>query len=114
MTAANLQLLESNPCPAAALFEAALGLLERAVDPVQQRGDSARIRISVVQGGRQQRPSDRSRVRMRAIREAAYGGAPLVPLLMCFALAGVYLGAGVVMLRFFLDAARKHATLSLA
>jgi ABC-2 type transport system permease protein len=51
---------------------------------------------------------------MRAIREAAYGGDPLVPLLMCFALAAVYLAAGVVMLRFFLDAARKRATLSLA
>jgi ABC-2 type transport system permease protein len=51
---------------------------------------------------------------MRAIREAAYGGAPLVPLLVCLALAGVYLALGVVMLRFFLDAARKHATLSLA
>jgi hypothetical protein len=33
---------------------------------------------------------------------------------MCFALAAVYLALGAFMLRFFLDAARKHATLSLA
>jgi ABC-2 type transport system permease protein len=51
---------------------------------------------------------------MRAIRESAYGGAPLSPLLLCLALAGVYLAVGVVMLRFFLDSARRRATLSLA
>jgi ABC-2 type transport system permease protein len=51
---------------------------------------------------------------MRAVREAAYGGAPLGPLLLCVALAGVYLVIGVVMLRFVLDSARRRATLSLA
>jgi ABC-2 type transport system permease protein len=51
---------------------------------------------------------------MRAVREAAYGGAPLVPLLMCFALAAVYLALGIFVLRFVLDSARKQATLSLA
>jgi ABC-2 type transport system permease protein len=51
---------------------------------------------------------------MRAIREAAYGGRPLGALLLCLALAAVYLGLGVLMLRRVLDSARKHATLSLA
>jgi hypothetical protein len=51
---------------------------------------------------------------MRAIREAAYGGAPLGPLLLCLALATAYLGIGVVLLRRVLDSARRHATLSLA
>jgi hypothetical protein len=51
---------------------------------------------------------------MRAIREAAYGGAPLGPLLLCVGLAGVYLALGVVMLRVVLDSARRRATLSLA
>jgi ABC-2 type transport system permease protein len=51
---------------------------------------------------------------MRAIREAAYGGRPLGSLLLCLALAAVYLGLGVLMLRRVLDSARKHATLSLA
>jgi ABC-2 type transport system permease protein len=51
---------------------------------------------------------------MRAVREAAYGGAPLVPLLLCFGLAAVYLALGVFVLRFVLDSARKRATLSLA
>ena len=51
---------------------------------------------------------------MRAIREAAYGGAPLGSLVACLALAAAYLVIGVVMLRFVLDSARKRATLSLA
>jgi ABC-2 type transport system permease protein len=51
---------------------------------------------------------------MRAIREAAYGGRPLGSLLLCLALAAVYLGLGVLMLRRVLDSARRHATLSLA
>ena len=51
---------------------------------------------------------------MRTIREAAYGGAPLGPLLLTLALAGVYLAVGVVVLRVVLDSARKRATLSLA
>jgi ABC-2 type transport system permease protein len=51
---------------------------------------------------------------MRAIREAAYGGNPLGSLLLCIALAAVYLGIGVLVLRRVLDSARKHATLSLA
>jgi len=40
---------------------------------------------------------------MRAIREAAYGGAPLGPLLLTVALAGIYLALGVVVLRRVLD-----------
>jgi ABC-2 type transport system permease protein len=51
---------------------------------------------------------------MRAIREAAYGGAPLGPLLLCLALAAAYLGIGVAVLRRVVDAARRRATLSLA
>jgi len=51
---------------------------------------------------------------MRAIREAAYGGAPAGPLVLTIALAGIYLALGVVVLRRVLDSARKHATLSLA
>jgi ABC-2 type transport system permease protein len=51
---------------------------------------------------------------MRAIREAAYGGAPLGPLLLALALAGIYLAVGVAVLRVVLDSARRHATLSLA
>jgi ABC-2 type transport system permease protein len=51
---------------------------------------------------------------MRAIREAAYGGAPLASLLACLGLAATYLVLGVVVLRFVLDSARKRATLSLA
>jgi ABC-2 type transport system permease protein len=51
---------------------------------------------------------------MRAIREAAYGGAPLGPLLLAVALAGVYLTLGMGVLRVVLESARKRATLSLA
>jgi ABC-2 type transport system permease protein len=51
---------------------------------------------------------------MRAIREAAYGGAPIGPLLLALALAGIYLALGVAVLRIVLDSARRHATLSLA
>jgi ABC-2 type transport system permease protein len=51
---------------------------------------------------------------MRAIREAAYGGAPLGPLLLALGLAGVYLALGVALLRVVLDSARRRATLSLA
>jgi ABC-2 type transport system permease protein len=51
---------------------------------------------------------------MRAVREAAYGGAPLGPILLCLALAAVYLALGVTVLRFVLDSARRRATLSLA
>jgi CHASE1-domain containing sensor protein len=51
---------------------------------------------------------------MRAIREAAYGGAPAGPLLLTLALAGIYLALGVVVLRRVLDSARRRATLSLA
>jgi ABC-2 type transport system permease protein len=51
---------------------------------------------------------------MRAIREAAYGGAPLGPLLLALGLAAAYLGLGVLVLRVVLDSARKRATLSLA
>jgi ABC-2 type transport system permease protein len=51
---------------------------------------------------------------MRAIREAAYGGAPLGPLLLALTLAGIYLALGVVLLRRVLDSARRRATLSLA
>jgi ABC-2 type transport system permease protein len=51
---------------------------------------------------------------MRAVREAAYGGAPVGPILLCLALAAVYLALGVTVLRFVLDSARRRATLSLA
>jgi ABC-2 type transport system permease protein len=51
---------------------------------------------------------------MRAVREAAYGGAPVGPILLCLALAAVYLGLGVAVLRFVIDSARRRATLSLA
>jgi len=51
---------------------------------------------------------------MRAVREAAYGGSPLVPLVVCLALAATYLALGVLVLRFVLNSARRSATLSLA
>jgi ABC-2 type transport system permease protein len=51
---------------------------------------------------------------MRAVREAAYGGAPLGPILLALGLAGVYLALGVALLRVVLDSARRRATLSLA
>jgi ABC-2 type transport system permease protein len=51
---------------------------------------------------------------MRAVREAAYGGAPVGPILLCLALAAVYLVLGVAVLRFVIDSARRRATLSLA
>jgi ABC-2 type transport system permease protein len=51
---------------------------------------------------------------MRAVREAAFGGDPLLPLLACFGLAVVYLAIGVGILRVVLDSARRRATLSLA
>jgi len=51
---------------------------------------------------------------MRAIREAAFGGHPLVPLLICFGLAAVYLAIGSALVNLMLKSARKHATLALA
>jgi ABC-2 type transport system permease protein len=51
---------------------------------------------------------------MRAVRESAFGGAPLLPLLACLGLAAGYLALGVAILRLVLDSARKRATLSLA
>lgn len=51
---------------------------------------------------------------MRAIREAAYGGAPTLPLLLTLVISAIYLGLGMVVLRHVLDSARKRATLSLA
>lgn len=51
---------------------------------------------------------------MRAIRDSAFGGSALDPLLVCLGLAAVYLALGMVMLRFVLDSARRRATLSLA
>lgn len=51
---------------------------------------------------------------MRAIREAAYGGDPLLPLLAALACAAAYVALGVFVLRFVLDSARRRATLALA
>jgi ABC-2 type transport system permease protein len=51
---------------------------------------------------------------MRAVRESAFGGDPLLPLLACLALAAAYLVLGIGILRVVLDSARARATLSLA
>ena len=50
---------------------------------------------------------------MRAVRESALGGDPLVPIGMCVGLAAVYLVLGAALLANFERLARKHATLSL-
>jgi ABC-2 type transport system permease protein len=50
---------------------------------------------------------------MRAIRESAAGGTPLPDVLMCFALGGVYVAIGVLVLDGVLRSAREHASLSL-
>jgi ABC-2 type transport system permease protein len=50
---------------------------------------------------------------VRAIRESALGGDPLVPTLMCIVLAGVYLVLGTILLGHFERLARERATLSL-
>ena len=50
---------------------------------------------------------------MRAVRESALGGDPLVPIGMCVGLAAVYLVLGAAFLANFERLARKHATLSL-
>jgi ABC-2 type transport system permease protein len=51
---------------------------------------------------------------MRAIREAAFGGDPLLPILACLACSAAYLVLGMALLGVVLDSARKRATLSLA
>jgi ABC-2 type transport system permease protein len=51
---------------------------------------------------------------MRAVRDAAFGGDPALPLLACFGLAAAYLLIGVAIMRVVLDSARRRATLSLA
>jgi ABC-2 type transport system permease protein len=50
---------------------------------------------------------------VRAIREAALGGDPLVPVVMCVTLGAVYLVLGAILLGHFERLAREHATLSL-
>jgi ABC-2 type transport system permease protein len=50
---------------------------------------------------------------VRAIRESAVGGDPLVPTLMCIALGAVYFVAGTILLSHFERLARERATLSL-
>jgi ABC-2 type transport system permease protein len=50
---------------------------------------------------------------VRAIRESALGGDPLLPTLMCIALGGVYLVLGTILLGHFERLARERATLSL-
>jgi ABC-2 type transport system permease protein len=50
---------------------------------------------------------------VRAIREAALGGDPLLPVVMCILLAAVYLVLGSILLAHFERLAREHATLSL-
>jgi ABC-2 type transport system permease protein len=50
---------------------------------------------------------------VRAIRESALGGDPLVPTLMCIALAAAYLVLGTILLGHFERLARERATLSL-
>jgi ABC-2 type transport system permease protein len=51
---------------------------------------------------------------MRAIREAAFGGDPLLPILACLACSAAYFVLGMALLGVVLDSARKRATLSLA
>ena len=50
---------------------------------------------------------------VRAVRQAAIGGDPLPEIGMCFALAGIYLVIGTLLLRWFEDLARRDATLQL-
>jgi ABC-2 type transport system permease protein len=50
---------------------------------------------------------------VRAIREAALGGDPLLPVVMCILLGAVYLVLGSILLGHFERLAREHATLSL-
>jgi ABC-2 type transport system permease protein len=50
---------------------------------------------------------------MRAINDGAFGGNALPDILMCFALAAVYIGIGMLVLGTVLDSARRRATLSL-
>jgi ABC-2 type transport system permease protein len=50
---------------------------------------------------------------VRAIREAALGGDPLGPTLMCIALGALYLVLGTILLAHFERLARQRATLSL-
>ena len=50
---------------------------------------------------------------VRAIREAALGGDPLGPTLMCIALGALYLALGTILLAHFERLARQRATLSL-
>jgi ABC-2 type transport system permease protein len=50
---------------------------------------------------------------MRAIQAGAFGGNGLPDVVMCFALAAVYVAAGVALLGSVLDSARKRASLSL-
>jgi ABC-2 type transport system permease protein len=51
---------------------------------------------------------------MRAIRESAVGGSPLVAIAMCVALSACYAAIAVVCLRAFERLARERATLALA
>jgi hypothetical protein len=50
---------------------------------------------------------------VRAIRESALGGSPLPDVLLCLALGGGYVLAGVLVLETVLRAARARAALSL-
>jgi ABC-2 type transport system permease protein len=50
---------------------------------------------------------------VRAIREAALGGDPMLPTLMCIALGALYLVLGTILLAHFERLARQRATLSL-
>jgi ABC-2 type transport system permease protein len=50
---------------------------------------------------------------VRAIRESALGGDPLLPVVMCLLLGAVYLVLGSILLGHFERLARQHATLSL-
>ncbi len=51
---------------------------------------------------------------VRAVREATFGGSPLLPLCVALALAAVYGAGGVLLSRQMLRSARKHATLALS
>lgn len=50
---------------------------------------------------------------MRAIHDGAFGGNGLPDVAMCFALAAVYVGGGMLVLGTVLNSARRRATLSL-
>jgi ABC-2 type transport system permease protein len=50
---------------------------------------------------------------VRAVREAALGGKPLLPIAACVTLAGVYLVVASFLLRYFERLARRDATLAL-